>query len=172
MRTAAPQKGFTLLELLLYVSVASILLVGVVSFLIVLQTARVKQTTISEVEQQGQQVMEYITQTIRNAEGVTSPTAGTDDSALTLDVVAAASDPTVIALSGGRLQVSEGAAPTTSYLTSDHVTISDLTFSNSAISGTRDSITVSFTLSYLNLAGTQEYTYEATFSGAADTQPN
>lgn len=166
------QSGFTLLELLLYVSICGILMVGIVSFLIVLQTARVKQTTIGEVEQQGQQVMEYMTQILRNAEAVTTPTPGTNSASITVDVVDSSLDPTVFAESGGVLQVSVGATPTVTDLTSNTVTVSDLEFENDAVSGTRDSITITFTLTHVNAAGKQEYSYDATFTGTAQLHPN
>ena len=46
-------KGFTLIELLLYVSIASTVLLASTVFFHMLLESRVKNQTISEVEQQG-----------------------------------------------------------------------------------------------------------------------
>lgn len=172
MQISARQSGFTLLELLLYVSISGILMVGIVSFMIVLQTARVKQTTIGEVEQQGSQAMAYMTQVLRNAQAVTAPTPGTNSNSITIDVVDSTSDPTVFTESSGVLQVSEGTTPIVTDLTSDTVVVSDLLFENNAISGTRDTITISITLTHANPTGKPEYRYDQTFTDTVQLLPN
>src|SRR3989338_405637 len=101
--------GFTLVELLLYVSITAIILLATSGFLFMLLEARIKNQTIAEVEQQGLQVMQLITQTARNAEAVTSPAVGTSASSLTLDVVTVVSDPTVFDLASGVIRITEGA---------------------------------------------------------------
>jgi len=93
-------QGFTLIELLLYVGIASIILIVTTLFLGVLLESRVKNQAISEIEQQGLQLMQIITQTTRNAENISSPTAGNSSSTLSLDVINTSKDPTVFDLSG------------------------------------------------------------------------
>ena len=61
------QTGFTLIEVLLYVGIFSILLISTSVFVATLLESRIKNQTIAEVEQQGLQVMQIITQTVRNA---------------------------------------------------------------------------------------------------------
>src|SRR3989338_5584522 len=78
--------GFTLIELLLYISIAGAILLATSIFLSLLLQARIKNQTIAEVDQQGLQVMQLITQTARNAEALIALPLGTISSSLTLDV--------------------------------------------------------------------------------------
>jgi type II secretory pathway component PulJ len=66
-------KGFTLIELLLYVSLTAILLLSITAFIGALLSARVKNASIAEVDQQGAQVMQQITQAVRNSEAIVAP---------------------------------------------------------------------------------------------------
>jgi type II secretory pathway pseudopilin PulG len=87
--------GYTLIELLLYISILGSLLLGISMYFVTSTSARVKNQSISEVDRQGALAMEYITQTIRNADSITSPAAGATDDALTLVVPTGSLSPTV-----------------------------------------------------------------------------
>lgn len=65
--------GFTLLELLLYVSLAAIFLLSVSVLLSILLEGWVKNKAVGEVEQGGERAMQIMTQTIRNADAINSP---------------------------------------------------------------------------------------------------
>lgn len=160
------QSGFTLIELLLYLAVTSIIIVSVSGFLITMLQARVKFQTISEVEQQGQQTMQAITQTIRNAQAITSPATGASASSLTMDVVTAGLDPTVFDLSGGIIRITEGAGAATG-LTTTKVTASSLNFQNLTRPTTQGVIRISFTITSVNGSGRNEFQYAKTFRGSA-----
>lgn len=67
------QKGFTLIELLLYVSIVGAIIFSIAGFLSLSMQSRVKNQTIAEVEQQGVQIMQSLTQTIRNASAISIP---------------------------------------------------------------------------------------------------
>lgn len=95
------QKGYTLIELLLYISILGSLLTGISLYFVTATTARVKNQSIAEVDRQGTLVMDYITQTIRNANSITSPTAGSTANGLTLAVPTAPLSPTIFNLDGG-----------------------------------------------------------------------
>jgi Tfp pilus assembly protein PilW len=158
--------GLTLIEALLYLSIAALILLVVSVFLTGTIQSRVKNQTIAEVEQSGQQVMNIILQTIRNAETVTAPTQGNSDSALELDVYDVADDPTIFTLNGDTIQVTEGAGSTID-LTSSRIVVSSLTFENLTRPGRSGSIRVEFTLNHVNPAGRNEFDFEKTFVGAA-----
>lgn len=160
------KKGFTLIELLLYISLVAILLIGLSMFLSVLLESRVKNQTIAEVEQQGAQVVQLITQTVRNSEGITSPTQGNSAGSLTLDVVTTANDPTVFDLSADVIRITEGAGSAIS-LTSPRVTASGLTFNNLSRDSTPGVVRIQFTLSHVNPEGRNEYNYIKTFYASA-----
>jgi len=94
------QSGYTLLELLLYIAMLGILLIPLSFFFIANVTARVKNQSIIEVNEQGQAVMDYMTQTIRNATSITTPTAASNSPSLTLVVPTGSLSPTVFDISG------------------------------------------------------------------------
>jgi Tfp pilus assembly protein PilW len=108
------QKGFTLIELLLYVGLAAGLLLASSFFYSLLLQSRTKNQVITEVESQGQQAMQLILQTIRNAENVNSPAAGGSAQSLSLDVVNPSLDPTLFDLASNAIRITEAttAAPT------------------------------------------------------------
>lgn len=166
------QKGFTLIELLLYVTIVGSLLTAVSLFFATAADSRVKNQSIMEVDQQGVAAMDYITQTIRNADAITAPATGATASSLTLTVPTGSLSPTIFSLdSNAALQVKEGTA-TEIPLTNNKIAISNLTFKNNTRSSTPGIIQVSFTASRLNPAGRAEYTYQKTFmSSAALRQP-
>jgi prepilin-type N-terminal cleavage/methylation domain-containing protein len=93
------QAGFTLIELLLYVTIVGSLLLAITGFFTFTVESRIKNQTITEVNQQGAAIMEQITQTIRNATAVTSPALGASGSSLNLTVPTASLSPTVFDLS-------------------------------------------------------------------------
>lgn len=158
--------GFTLIELLLYIAISSILLLALSIFLSTLIQARIKNQTIMEVENQGLLVMRQITQTIRNAEAITVPAEGSNASSLTLDVITVAQDPTMFDVSGGVIQVTEGAAAPIA-LTNSRVTVSSLTFYNLSRTGTPGTIRIQLVLAYVNPSGRNEYSYQKSFFGTA-----
>jgi Tfp pilus assembly protein PilW len=158
--------GFTLIELLLYVSVSALLLLGISAFSFTLLGSRIKNQTIAEVEQQGLQVMQMITQTARNAEVIISPAISNSSSSLTLDVIASSSDPTVFNLSSGVIRIKEGASAVVP-LTNSRVTASALNFQNLSRASTPGTIRISFMLIHINPSGRNEYSFAKIFYGSA-----
>src|SRR3989344_9374981 len=80
------KKGFTLIELLLYIGLSAGMLLAISIFLSVILQSRVDNQVVSEVEQQGWQVMNNITQTIRNFDIINSPAIGGSGAQLSLNV--------------------------------------------------------------------------------------
>ncbi|PWB39142.1 MAG: hypothetical protein C3F02_00795 [Parcubacteria group bacterium] len=160
------QSGFTLLELLLYVSISALFLFFISIFLSFLLEARVKNQVIAEVEQQGLQAMQTITQTIRNSAIINSPTLGASTASLSLNTYVVVNNPTVFDLSGTALRIKEGSAVAI-FLTNSRVQISGLSFQNLSRAGTPGVIAVTFTLTYVNTSGRQEYNYQKTFKTSA-----
>jgi Tfp pilus assembly protein PilW len=158
--------GFTLVETLLYVAIVSTLIFLMSAFLLFILESRTKFQTISEVENQGIQVMNIITQIIRDAEIVTLPVPGTSATSVTLDVTDIAKDPTIFNSLGGNIQIKEGAGAIIP-LTSSRVLVSDLSFENISRNNTPGIIRFNFTLSYNSDSNRNEYNYSRTFYGSA-----
>lgn len=136
-----PNKGFTLIELLLYVSIVGAIIFSVAGFLSLSMQSRVKNQTIAEVEQQGVQVMQIITQAGRNTTDINFTSA--------------------FDLSGGVIRQNSLA------LTNSRVVASALTFQNLSRAGTPGTIRIQFTLTHVNPSGRNEYDYIKTFYGSA-----
>lgn len=160
------QKGFTLIELLLYVSIISVMLLVFSQFLSLLFQSRIKNQAILEVESQGTQIVTQISQIIRSADNINSPSAGSTASSASIDVYNASKDPTLFDLSSGTIRIKEGAGSYIS-LNNSKVTASSLTFKNLSRTGTPGIMTFQFTLTFLNPSLRNEYDYSKTYYGSA-----
>ncbi len=158
--------GFTLIELLLYLSISSILLLVTSLFLSTLLESRVKNQTIAEVEQQGIQVMQLITQSVRNAKVINSPTQGNVANVLSINTIFIGANPTIFESYLGGIRVKEGPSLITP-LTNSRVTVSSLSFSNLSRAGTPGIIRIQFTLTANNPTGRNEYSFSKVFIGSA-----
>lgn len=160
-------RGFTMIELLLYAALASVILGSISGMYSPFSSARIKQQTISEVEQQGTQVLQMITQTIRNAKTITTPSIGASGASLVLADYVSGSNPTTFDLSSGVLRICQGASCTPVPLTSSNVTVSALSFNNLSYATTPGIITIQFVITYTNPSGRNEYAYTKTFYATA-----
>ena len=158
--------GFTLIELVLYVAIASIVLGAFLTVYTSVYQLRQKNQAVSEVEQQGQQVMQQISQTLRNAAAVTSPATGASSSALTLQTYSSGTNPTILSLSSGAVMDLEGTSSAVS-LSSAKITVSSLSFQNLTRSGTHGIIKISFTVTSKNLTGRTENSFTKNFYNSA-----
>jgi len=156
------ERGFTLVELLLYLGLSSVLIIAISIFLSMLLQARIKNQAIGEVEQQGLQVMQIMTQTIRNASSTNSPTQGASTSSLSLNTTVPANNPTVFDLSSGVIRITEGGG-TAEALTNSRIVASGLIFQNLSRLDTPGIIRVQFTLTYKNPNNVSEYNFQKTF---------
>lgn len=163
------QAGYTLIELLLYVSIIGGLLLSVTYFFGTTAETRVKNQSISEVNDQAAAVMDTITQTVRNAVSITSPAAGASGASLTLVVPTGSLSPTVFDLSGTTLRIKEGTAPTIN-LTNTKVQVTSLTFRNLTRTGTNGIVQISFTMSRVNANNRNEYDFQKTFTSSAEVR--
>lgn len=162
----ASSKGFTLIEFILYISLLSILLLALSGFYGLVLRSRVKAQTIAEVEQSGVQIVQIISQSIRNASAINSPTTGNNATSLSLAVVNAGQSPTIFNLSGGVVQIKEGVA-TAIDLSNNRVTVSNLIFYNLSRASTPGIISFQFTVSKINASGRNELDFSKIFYASA-----
>lgn len=160
------KKGFTLVEALLYITMVLIIVGSSSVVFITILESRVKNQTIIEVEHQGAQVLEVISQVIRNAENINSPSMGISSSILSLDVTDSSKDPTIFDLSSGVVRIKEGANSEIA-LTNDRVIVSNLLFQNLSRTATPGNIRVSFTITHYNPGARNEYDFTKTFFTSA-----
>jgi len=159
-------RSFTLIEILLYLGLATFIMLAVVAFLALALTSQVKNHTASEVEQQGQMVTQNITQAIRNANLVNSPGQGSSAATISLNMLDGAKNPTIFDLAGGKIRVKEGSGSEVE-LTNNQVTASSLNFQNLSRDSTPGVVRITFTLSYVNPENRNEYDCAKTFRATA-----
>jgi type II secretory pathway pseudopilin PulG len=154
-------KGFTLVELLLYVGVSSTILLLSVIFLFTMVEARVKNQTIAEVEQQGIQVMQTITNAILGSQSINFPIVGTSASNIQL-VLRETGNLVSFDVIDGKLRTTEAPlAPI--FITNSRVVVSAILFENLSRSNTPGVVRVSFVLNHVNTEGRSEFNYSKYF---------
>ncbi len=158
--------GSTLVEFLLYIAIAGFILLGTSMLLSLFLQSRTKNQTVAEVSQQGIQIIQNITQTIRNAQSINSPGPGASDTTLSVNSINAINNPTIFDLSGNQLRSTKGSGATIA-LTSSRIEVSNLLFQNVARLNAPDIIRIQFTLTYQNPSGRNEYSFSQNFWGTA-----
>lgn len=156
-------RGFTLIELVIYIALLGIIVLSVGEVLLFVRKVEVKQQVVSEVEHQGYFAAETMSSALRNSASITSPTLGASGASLTLATSSGGTNPTVFDLSAGALRASYAGAAAQA-LTSPKVTASGLTFTNLGRASTSGVVRGQFTLTYV-VTGTNkyEYSYAKTF---------
>lgn len=163
MINSKDNRGFTLIELLLYTVIAVCLLLAITVMIALLTQSRVKNRTISSVEQQGTQILQILNQEIRNSAVIIFPTNGNSSNTLQLQDFSGKN--TTFDVVNGTLR--ETILNQTIPLSSNHLIVSDLQFTNLTPNNLQNSIKIKFTLNYNNVANRTEYNYSQTFYGTA-----
>lgn len=155
------KRAFTLIEILLYLSLFMIVVGGTVAFIQKMLETNTKINLRSQANNEAEHALNLITHYIRNARSVTVPSLQNSGDTLTLVVSDTPHSPATFNLVNNTIMLSEGgnaALP----LTSGHTSISNLTFTNIG-TASHSSIHVSFTLQTRGETTKQEYTYEKTY---------
>lgn len=140
------KKGFTLIEAILYIGFVAILLPVAAYFLFFVLQIQLKNESVLVVEQEGQKVMQLVTQMIRNADKINNPLLGDSTSTLSLTVFSGSSTSVVIInFVSNTIRLTDGTS-TAVALNSSAVTPSGLLFSNTSRGGTPGSVKIQFTL--------------------------
>ncbi|HLC91891.1 MAG TPA: prepilin-type N-terminal cleavage/methylation domain-containing protein [Candidatus Saccharimonadales bacterium] len=165
------QNGFTLIEIILYIGIFSLIIGGIVSLAFLATAARSQNQTRADLNYQGHAAMALIVQTIHDANSITEPAPGNTTSSLTLVMDDPLVDPTVFDTNTHSdytaLQINEGSPALSNDLTNSRVTISNLSFANKSVGAGNKSIMIQFDLTYNNILSRREFDYSQTFSGGA-----
>ena len=159
-------KGFTLIEVIVYIAIMSTIVIALSSLFSVLLQTRVRNQTVTEVDQVGVNLMQKITQTIKNSSGINSPAKGTSSSILSLSNAVSSINPTVFSLNANNILITEGVNSSV-ILNSNTISISSLTFQN--VSGTSNlgNIKITFIINYITNSNREEFNYSQTFNGTS-----
>lgn len=165
------QEGFTLIELLIYVAIFATMIGAVVGLAVLTTSQKTISANTADINYQGEATMSLITQTVRRATAISSPTAANSSGGLILAMSDASVNPTSFgSFNDGtttRLRMSEGNPAINNNLTNSRVTVSDLTFTNMSLPSTKGSVQIRFTLTYRTNSVRQELQLSKTFYGAA-----
>lgn len=163
------RSGTTLVELLLFLAFFALSSGVLLAFFFMTSEQRVRQQTISTVEQSGVQIMQTISNRIRNSERVLDPPIGSSGSILALQLSDTELHPTILALSGSSLVVVE--ANTIRQVSSDDVTISNVRIANTSVAADRATVLVQFTVSRTVPLSTPLH-YSRTFESLVELFPD
>jgi hypothetical protein len=155
-------RGFTLIETLLYLAIASSIILGVSLCLVLVLQSRIKYQAITEVEQQGIFAMQVITDALRNADVINTPFPGATSSQLSINIPASPNNPVVFYESGGILKETVGNGSPID-LVSPSVTVSKIEFADFPGGFGPGAVRVKLTLNYNNISTRNEYAYQADF---------
>lgn len=160
------KNGFSLIETIIYVAIFSVFIIALVSFGSSMTASRLHNQTVLEINDQGAKIMKTITQVLRNANNVNSPSISNTASSLSVATGVPATNPTIFSENGGILYVAEGAGGQIA-LTNNKVIVSNLLFSNFSRPGTPNIIKISFTLTSVASSSSPGGSYSFVFNGSA-----
>jgi len=159
------QRGFTLIEIILYVGIIAIIFTAIVPFALTVINNGAKSAVQQEVYSNARFISEKIKYEIRRASGVNSVSANS------ISLTNFSPDTTtVIDLSGGKVRINKNGAGVIN-LNSDNATVSDLTFTNNT-SGDNKTKNISFTLTVASSGVRQEYQATISLQNSAEIRSN
>jgi prepilin-type N-terminal cleavage/methylation domain-containing protein len=141
------KKGFTLIELLISITIFSVIIVAFVSIFLSVVQVQVRQTSVAEVNQQSQLLLQQLQYYVSQSSLIDMPQ---DISTTTLKLWLGTNtlDPTYITLQNGTVYLQQTAGGTLQPLTSNKVTVSGLSFTRHANPPGHDSVSIAFTINY------------------------
>ena len=135
------QKGFSLVETIVYVSIFSIFMISFVTFLNVMTTSRINNQIVLEVNNQGNSAMRIMTQSIRNSTSFSIPNSSTLN-------LTTPNGSIIFSVSGGVLNMNDGSGNIA--LTNNKVTVNSLSFVDFTQSTSAENININLTLESAN----------------------
>ncbi|MBI2623584.1 MAG: hypothetical protein HYW65_03350 [Candidatus Liptonbacteria bacterium] len=146
-RRAKARAGFTIFELIVFAGILTLIIVAFITILVSVTRVHVRQSAAAEVNQQSQFVLQTIQYRVEQA-SVIELDENAATSTLKLRMAASSSDPTYIYLSANVIYLRETDGGAAQPLTSNKVTVTDLTFTKRAHQRAPDSVSVGFTIQY------------------------
>lgn len=139
------QKGFTLIEFLLYMvlAVSMVLIIGTIGIGVL--TSNAKGQSSEEIRYDAEFLLEKITLAIHEAESVSTPVVGATSTTLTLTMSNVAKNPTVIQSRDGKVYFTEGGGAEFLIAGEDSV-IEELTFTNMSHAEAGNTVRIELTI--------------------------
>jgi hypothetical protein len=137
--------AYTLVELLVFLAIFVLVIVGFTTVLITVTRVQTRQSSSIEVDQQSQFLLQQFQYYITQSSLIDIP-QDTPTSTLILRMGNSAIDPTTITINSGAVYLQQGANPAAP-LTSNRVSVSGLLFAKHSNPPAHDAVSVSFTVS-------------------------
>lgn len=146
------QKGFTLVEVLIYIAILGLVVASFISFSVSISNSRGKTYVEQEVQANARVALNLISQRILAANGVNTgaSTFGSDPGVLSLSMADSSKNPTIINLTAddGQLQIQEGVDSAIT-ITSDEVRVTNLVFTDLTSTSDKANIGIELTVEYI-----------------------
>ena len=153
-------KGFTLVELLIYMGLISILMVMITQLFGSIFDVKVESEASSSVEQDGRFIFSRLIHDIQRSTAITTPLSyGASSSSLVLTIEGVSY---TYAVSGGTLQLTNDIG--TNSVNSSQTAVSDMTFQKIGDETANETVQISFTISSIaqRTSGSEVRTYQTT----------
>jgi prepilin-type N-terminal cleavage/methylation domain-containing protein len=162
------QKGFTLIELIIYMGLLSIFVTGAVMFSIDVMSSRGKAEASNAVEQNARVILQRIRYEIQNASSINSVSA----SQISLTTANAATNPTIISYANGGVTIQQGST-TPIKLSSNQIRISSMIFSTvSSADNNSKNIQINLTVNQQTPNASQSYSASTTMNTTVELRSN
>ncbi len=148
------EKGFTLIEFLIYIGITVFLMTSITLSAINVLNAQAKMSSMERVSHSAEVTINIITHTVQNAQGVESISGD----AISLTVSEIHKNPTQFYLDNGRIMIKRG-DDDPGPITGERVEVTALSFDNPS----PKMIEVTMTIEHVNPQGLISYEFEKTF---------
>lgn len=138
-------KGFTLLEFIIYFSLLLIISVVMGSMGINVMIAKNKLARLEVIEQNARLAGEIIVNRARGASAIINPAAGQASTSLSLNTLDASKNPIIFDLVNGNIRIKEG-SDAYQNITTNEITATNFEVKNISYSGTSGTIRIKLTL--------------------------
>ncbi|MBF8280254.1 MAG: hypothetical protein HW383_27 [Candidatus Magasanikbacteria bacterium] len=129
------RRGFTLIEVIIYVAMISLFMTALVTFAVNVMLARAKNNSISDINQEARHILRRMETAIVNSKYILSPATSTAAAFFQLRMASSTLNPTSFEVSNGAVAIKEGNGATTT-LTSSRVTFDAPYFYNLSVNTT------------------------------------
>ena len=151
------RSGSTLIELLIFMAILAIVGIAILPLLFMASEDRLLQQTVATVEQNGTQILQTLQYHVRHAEKILDPELSATGAVLALQTGSGSTDPTIIGISSGSLQMVR--RTTKEVISAPQVAVQNFFVRNTSASSTRQSVFVQFTVTRsIRLQAPRSYT--------------
>jgi Tfp pilus assembly protein PilW len=169
MTRLLPSKGFTLIEVLMYILASSILLFAISSVFSMLYEHRAALYAETRVDASGENALRVMLDALRRADSVVSPQNQEISDTLILSMEYSSLNPTVFERSGNSITMREGDSDVV-YLTASDVEINSLLFQNLSNTDDSSSIRIELAADYAKNSDRTLTDFSHTFYASVTTQ--